>query len=153
MKISRSGVTVAMLAGLLSITAALPAQAQNGRMTHNQRQQVMDNYCDNNRNDRDCRDYRGGRWDDRDYDRFYNQRRSGMDSIASGLFGLTFGAIVGGAIANGNNSNNNGGGDRVVGRANGNSSHEAACAAQYRSYDVRSDTYTGFDGRKHQCNL
>ena len=149
MNISRSGITVTMLAGLLSITAALPAQAQN----FNQRQRVIETYCDRNPNDRDCRGYYGGNWGNRDYDRFYNSRRGNMDAIAAGLFGLTFGAILGGAIANSNNNNNNGGyGDRVVGRVNGNS-HVAACTARYRSYDVQSDTYLGYDGRRHACNL
>jgi len=31
------------------------------------------------------------------------------------------------------------------------SGHVAACRATYRSYDVRTDTYLGFDGFRHQC--
>ena len=144
MSITKTKVSVAIMAGLLTLTSALPAQAQS----FNQRQRVIETYCDRYPNDRDCRGYYGGYWDDRDYDRFYYSRRSNMDSIAAGLFGLTFGAILGGAIANSNNGN----GDRVVGRVNGNS-HVAACYARYRSYDESTDTYLGYDGRRHACNL
>ena len=31
--------------------------------------------------------------------------------------------------------------------------HVHACFSTYRSYDVRSDTYLGFDGYRHQCEL
>jgi hypothetical protein len=35
----------------------------------------------------------------------------------------------------------------------GYSGHVAACRATYRSYSVRTDTYLGFDGYRHQCLL
>lgn len=31
--------------------------------------------------------------------------------------------------------------------------HVAACFRAYRSYDVRTDTYIGYDGRRHYCEL
>lgn len=141
----------AALTGLLAFTSIIPAQAQDRgvSLSFGQRQQVVQTYCDRYPNDYDCRGYYGGNWRQRDYDRFYNNRRSDLDPLASGIFGLAIGAIIGGAIANGNN-NNFGNGDRVVGRA---SSHVDACYARYRSYDERSDTYLGYDGRRHLCNL
>lgn len=30
-------------------------------------------------------------------------------------------------------------------------SHIRWCAARYRSYDARSNTFVGFDGRRHRC--
>jgi hypothetical protein len=32
-------------------------------------------------------------------------------------------------------------------------SHRAACDARFRSYDWHSDTYMGFDGKRHSCRL
>ena len=40
-----------------------------------------------------------------------------------------------------------GGGYRNVG-----SRHVAWCQGRYRSYNVRTNTYTGYDGRQHRCN-
>ena len=79
-------------------------------------------------------------------------RRSQIDPIATGLFGLAFGAIIGGAIANGNSNSS---GDRVVGRVTGGGyeSHVDACYARYRSYDERTDTFMGYDGIRRRCNL
>ena len=148
MNLMKNGLVTAAMAATIAAASIVPAQAQNVTLSFGQRQQVIQTYCDRYPNDRDCGGYYGGRWDDRDYDRFYYSRRSNMDSIAAGLFGLTFGAILGGAIANSNNRN----GDRVVGRVNGNS-HVAACYARYRSYDESTDTFLGYDGRRHYCNL
>jgi hypothetical protein len=53
-------------------------------------------------------------------------------------------------IANGNHVRS---GDVVVGRANHYDSHVAACYARYRSYDERSNTFMGFDGMRHTCQL
>lgn len=150
MKTALSGTTAALLTGLLSMASVAPAQAQNVTLSFGQRQQVIQTYCDRYPNDYDCRGYYGGNWRQRDYDRFYNNRRTDLDPIATGIFGLAFGAILGGALASGNNNNNNNG-DRVVGRAS--SSHVDACYARYRSYDERTDTFMGYDGVRHLCNL
>ena len=55
---------------------------------------------------------------------------------AAVLGGLAAGAIVGGAIANSQARTN----DAV-----------AYCAQRYRSYDVASGTYLGYDGDRHPC--
>jgi hypothetical protein len=34
-----------------------------------------------------------------------------------------------------------------------NGDHIAACQDQYRSYDIRTDTYLGYDGDRHYCEL
>ena len=52
------------------------------------------------------------------------------------LGGLAAGAIIGGAIANSQARAN----DTV-----------AYCAQRYRSYDVASGTYLGYDGNRHPC--
>lgn len=156
-----AGLTAVALTGLMAIGSVIPAQAQilAPKGNSGDRDRVVQTFCQANPRDRDCRTYSRDRWDDRDYDRFYGRNRSGLDNIASGLFGFGFGAIVGGAIANQNNNNNNYngngyGGDRVVsGPGYGRSNHVQACYARYRSYDERTDTYLGFDGNRRLCNL
>ncbi|HTN63189.1 MAG TPA: BA14K family protein [Devosia sp.] len=136
----------------IAVSSIIPAQAQilsqNKAPSYGQRDRVITSYCDRNPRDRDCRSYRRGGWHDSDYDRFYHSRRSGLDNIASGLFGFGFGAILGSAIANSNNNN-----DRVIGRADGYSAHVEACFNRYRSYDERTDSFMGYDGIRHRCNL
>ena len=146
MSIFGKGLTALALVGTVAISTVAPTQAQSASFGYGQRDRVITSYCDRNPRDRDCRSYRDGGWRDSDYDRFYGSRRSGLDSVATGLFGLGFGAILGGAIANSNNN------DRVVGRVGGDG-HVQACSARYRSYDVRSDSYMGYDGNRHRCNL
>lgn len=151
MNVLSKGLTALAMISTIAISSVVPTQAQiiSHGPAYGQRDRVITSYCDRNPRDRDCRSYRNGGWHDSDYDRFYRSRRSGLDNIASGLFGFGFGAILGSAIANSNNNN-----DRVVGRVyDGGSSHVQACYARYRSYDARSDTYMGYDGYRHRCNL
>jgi hypothetical protein len=148
MSISKKSMCVAALSGLLAITSIVPAQAQSVQFGIGQRDRVIQTYCDRNPNDRDCGGFYDRRWSDRDYDRFYNSRRSNLDNIASGIFGFTFGAIVGGAIANSQNNNNSN-----VQYYSNDRAHIAACQDRYRSYDVRTDTFLGYDGIRHRCNL
>lgn len=178
MKTKFASIMASVVAGALLLTSAMPASAQsllgrdspsysqpipvpnnpqwNGnRPNYSQRDRVITSYCDRNPRDRDCRGYYGGGWGDREYNNFYSSRRSSLDSIASGLFGFGFGAIIGGALANGaNNNNNNYGGGRPV--YNGGSSYQAhvnACYNRYRSYDEQTNTFMGYDGVRRQCQL
>jgi len=61
--------------------------------------------------------------------------------IVGGFLGFAAGAAVAGAIANSRD------------RSYGYDSHVARCYDRYRSYDARTDTYLGYDGRRHYCNL
>lgn len=144
----------ALLAGVIMLTGAVSVQAQGSRTLNpniDQRDRVIQSYCDSNRNDRDCRGYYGGRWNNNDYNRFYGQRRNNLDALATGLFGFGFGAILGGALANGGGNYNSA---PAMGNGNGYSNaHIQACFARYRSYDVGTDSYMGFDGYRHRCNL
>ena len=139
----KSGAIAASLAALIGLTSVMPAEAQNW----SQRDRVIVTYCDRNPRDPDCNDFRRGRWDNDDYRRFYSNRRSNLDSIASGIFGFTFGAIVGSALANQNNN-------RLPAYRGGDyQSHVEACYDRYRSYDEETDTFLGYDGVRHRCNL
>jgi hypothetical protein len=154
MNMKTKGLTAAAITGLMAFSSVVPAQAQleigDRRGGDRDRDRVVLTYCEANPRDRDCRDFRRGRWDNNDYNRFYRRNRSGLDNISSGLLGFTFGAIIGGAIANSNNNNNYG--DRVVGRGSY-SNHVDACYARYRSYDERTDTFLSYDGNRYRCNL
>jgi len=61
------------------------------------------------------------------------------DAAIAGIFGLVAGAIANGAL----NSR-----QPVV-----TSGHVQRCSARFKSYDPRSDTYLGYDGKRHACNL
>lgn len=143
-------VSALAVTGVVAIASAVPAQAQNVTLSFGQRAQVIETYCDRNPRDRDCRGFYDGRWNDNDYNRFYNSRRSSVDSISSGLFGFTFGAAIGSIIANGNNNNS---GNGVVYRGGNYDAHVQACYSRYRSYDEETDSFMGFDGIRHRCNL
>jgi hypothetical protein len=139
------------LTGMTALSSITPTYAQSVTFSVGERYRVIETYCDRNPWDRDCNDFYRGGWNDRDYYRFYNSRRSSIDSIATGILGFTFGAALGSIIANGNN--NRRGGDVVVGRAGGYDSHVQACYSRYRSYDERTDTFMGYDGIRKRCRL
>lgn len=64
--------------------------------------------------------------------RYYGHRRSNNGAaIAAGVLGLAAGAAI-------------------ASSANAGSSH-AYCESRFRSYDRRSRTYLGYDGRRHSC--
>ena len=88
------------------------------------------------------------RWDgDRHHKRYYSRYRhrhyghrhrdNDFDAaIGLGIVGLAAGAILGSQVY-GNNS----------------SSWAAACDRKYNSFNYRTGTYTGYDGRQHRCVL
>ena len=66
--------------------------------------------------------------------------------VAAGIFGFMAGAALAGSAR-----------DRgyYYGHYYGSDwrAHVADCQDTYRSYDVRSDTYLGYDGYRHRCEL
>lgn len=72
--------------------------------------------------------------------------------IAAGVLGFMAGAMAANAASNSYYEPRYYG-PRFVGPGPGWSDHEAACFDAYRSYDPDSDTYLGFDGYRHYCNL
>jgi hypothetical protein len=141
-----AGLTATALAGTLAISAVAPAAAQSVSFSIGQRDRVIDRFCDYNPRNRDCRDYYDGEWDRGDYLSFYRSNRAGLDNVAAGLFGFTFGAIVAGALADRDDRS-------VVSYDDDWRAHVEACYDEFRSYDARTDTYLGFDGDRHQCRL
>ncbi len=85
----------------------------------------------------------------------YRHRGFGGAAVGAGIAGLAAGAIIGGAIANSQPAYgypvdvdedaapvyaDPAGGDQT-----------AYCQSRFRSYDVESGTYLGFDGLRHPC--
>jgi len=145
----------------MALTSVLPAQAQGFSVSVGQRDRVINEYCSRNSRLDDCREYRRGGWDRNDYDRFYGRNRVGLDQLAFGLFGLTFAGIVGAAIANDLNDDDDF--DRRDRRRGFRDSgyddaewqdHVDRCAAAYRSYDERTDTFQPYGGvPRRACTL
>jgi hypothetical protein len=68
-------------------------------------------------------------------------------AIGLGLGAGIFGFAAGAAIANSAR------GDSYRDRYYSDRDHIAACQDAYRSYDIRSDSYLGYDGYRHRCEL
>ncbi|WP_102960006.1 BA14K family protein [Mangrovicella endophytica] len=125
--------------GTSIVSFSAPAEAQSLR----ERQRYVERYCARNPRDSDCRDFRrdARRWDRRRYDRFARDRRDIRgDAAAAAIFGLAAGALIGGAAAS-------------RGGAQEDRRHIDRCEARYRSYDARTDTYLGSNGRRIRCTL
>jgi hypothetical protein len=131
------GTAVACLAIGVSF---LPATASAQRF--HERDRYIERYCNDNW-DRDCDDWRynRNRWDEARYHRWYRDRRDyfGPEDAAASVFGFIAGAAAGAITGS------------INGAAGG--SHEARCAARYRSYDPATDTFMGYDGERRYCRL
>ena len=145
MKTLISTVSVAALIGISSIAGIAPARAAMYNHNYQQQDQYIGNFCDRHPDANECNDWRSNHshWSNNQYQNFYRYHRNddGFDgNFAAGIFGFAAGALVAGAI---NNS----------GYSGYSNDHVTACESAYRSYDVRTDTYLGYDGVRHQCRL
>lgn len=132
--------TAALVISITGLAVASPAFAAPG--SHMQQDQYIGNYCTSYPSDHQCSDWRSNHshWSSNQYHSFYmdHERSAGFGGdFAAGLFGFAVGATIAAA------ANNSGDYD----------SHVAACENYYRSYDVNSNTYLGYDGIRHQCML
>lgn len=140
-------IAVAM-SGLMVVSSFAPVQAQDNSLNYEQRKQVVQAYCQKYPSDPDCNGW--WFWDARAYDAFYYRNRTDLEPLIAGIFGLAMGAIIAGAIAN---SNKQAPAPAPAAGGNYDAGHVARCAARYKSYDHRTDTYLGYDGIRHPCNL
>jgi hypothetical protein len=130
-----------------SLTGLSAARDRDGDRGHRDRQTYVTSYCAQNPRARDCQDWqRNGRnWNDNNYRGFYERNHgSNQDAALAALFGI----IVGGVVIQGGRDD-----DRGYRNNRRSSRHERACANAYRSYDRRTDTYIGRDGRRRECRL
>jgi hypothetical protein len=124
----------ASVTGLMLVGSAVPAQAQSVGFSFgigNADREIGD-FCDDHPRSRDCRDWHDNRryWDRDDYVSFSTRT------------GLSFGIIV----------EDDDDDDYRRGYALSDS-HIDRCEARYRSYDAETDTFLGYDGERHYCNL
>ena len=146
MKKTVSAILAAALTATMSLATPMPASAQSVTFNFSQGERVVRDYCTrNNWRYSDCRDWRDNRnrWNRDRYQRFYRSHRSGLDNLASGLFGFTFGAIVGSALAN-----QQGRYDVPVRLS---SRHVAWCEDRYRSYRVSDNSFQPYNGPRREC--
>jgi len=69
--------------------------------------------------------------------------------LAAGVVGFMAGAMAASAAAQNDGYYHH----RFVGPGPGWRAHEDACYRAYRSYDAGSDTFLGYDGYRHYCEL
>jgi hypothetical protein len=135
-----------------SVQVITPAEAQSRSELRAERNYYMNRFCSRHPRDRDCVDWRrhGHTWSDTRYRDWYQRRHRGSDNTAlAAIFGLATGAILGGAITGGFG----GPGYAVVPGGRDVTAHVRACQARYRSYDPSTNTFLGYDGRRHLCRL
>ncbi|MDQ0324815.1 Ni/Co efflux regulator RcnB [Rhodopseudomonas julia] len=121
------------------------SQIQNVQWDRRDRRDPRWDRRDNRHHRADRRDERH-QWDKRRHGPRYRDRRPGYSHYHDGYYYSTpwwaaagaVGAIIGNKMGNSGNSNAR--------------SHVAWCNDRYRSYNPRTDTYTGYDGRKHRCD-
>lgn len=122
--------SAAVLFGFTAIAGVTPAPAASTQAT----------FCNANPNSKGCGDFvtQQREWNQSPYQGSYpgsyrgyyrDRYDGGFGNPAAALFGLALGAV-------------NNGGD-----------HVQACERTYRSYDVRSDTFLGYDGLRHACRV
>lgn len=133
--------TLALLfgAGILFSAGSADAAERTTRLVQ-QRNQHVANYCARNPSARSCNDWRYNHstWNDQNYRNFYRSNRYQRDFNA-GDVGAMFMFSIGSAMAN-------------QGYVRSSSSHVRYCQARFRSYQVRTDSYLGYDGIWHRCN-
>jgi hypothetical protein len=132
--------SAAVLFGISSLSGVIPAAAAPGN--HAQQDQYIGNYCSSNPTAGQCDDWQTNHshWTSNQYQGFYRGHRNDAGfggSVAAGLFGFAVGAAVASSVNNGNDD----------------SAHVRACESAYHSYTVGTDSYLGYDGARHQCEL
>jgi hypothetical protein len=130
----------ALGAGLIFSVTSVEAAQRTTRLVQ-QRNQHVANYCGSNPTAPSCNDWRRNRssWGDNDYRDLYRSNRHRREFNSNDAANMFFFSI-GSAISN----------QPYVRRG---SSHVRMCQARYRSYQVRTDSYMGYDGSWHRCNF
>jgi hypothetical protein len=139
MKKLASAVVATGLAGIMMI----PAPASAASVSIGQQQRYVSERCLDHPNWRGCDDWRRNhnRWGANNYRNWYRWNQPNLGNVAAGIFGFAVGAAIVGSM------------NRNVDRYDGFDGHVAACEARYRSYNAETDTFLGYDGRHHRCNL
>ena len=84
---------------------------------------------------------------------------SSSDAVTAGVLGGMFGFVAGAAVAGSDHhhvyvdENYDTGPQYDPGYGPNYDDHVQACIDTYRSYSIRTDTYLGYDGYRHHCDL
>ena len=129
-----------VLFGVSSAIGVIPAAAAPGNRM--QQDQYIGNYCSTHPTAAQCGDWQTNHshWSSGQYQGFYRGHQNDVGfggDVAAGLFGFAVAAAVASSVNNGNDS----------------SAHVRACENAYRSYAIDTDSYLGYDGARHQCEL
>ena len=148
-------ICAALALGMMGSIAAEPVLAQG----YDRRDSYIERWYDRNGRDADYRDWRNGRWDERDYRRWYRRhhRDNDRDNLgAAAIFGLAAGALAGGLITNqrtypDTTGSVGGAVPSAGGYPAGSEGYLRYCSAKYRSFDPGTGTFMGNDGQRHYC--
>ncbi|MBU1175751.1 MAG: BA14K family protein [Alphaproteobacteria bacterium] len=132
-------VSAAAFVGASALAGIAPASAAPWHSNYQQQDRYIGTFCDRNPNASQCNDWRMNRsqWGDSQYQSFYQVHRSNSvfaSNFIAGVFGFALGATISGMPAS-------------------TSAHVRACQDRYRSYNVRTDSFLGYDGFYHLCRL
>jgi hypothetical protein len=95
---------------------------------------------------------RHGYYDNRGYDNHHRRHRNNNgDAAAAAIIGLALGAIIVGSTQQRQRTTTYYYDDPY--RGDSNWDHVRRCESRYRTYDRRTDTFLGRDGRRYYCNL
>ena len=91
------------------------------------------------------RSYNNRNWNHRNYNygRYYNNRGWNNNNWVGPAIGLGAGVIIGSMLAQ----------PRYAPAPAYYGNRHAYCSQKYRSYNPRTGTYTGYDGRQHYCRI
>jgi hypothetical protein len=135
-----STVSAAAVLALSSLAGITPVSAAQWHpRDYQQQDRYIGNFCDRNPNAGQCNDWRSNHshWGNSQYQSFYRYHRNDNGfggNLAAGLFGFAVGAAL-------------------TGSPGYMSDHVRACENRYHSYDVRTNTFLGYDGLRHACQL
>lgn len=131
---TKSAVTIFMTASLAFTASPAMAQPRNHGWDHGQGWggPVRCEDLNSRRDRRECEERRRGN---------PNNNDDIGAAIGAGIIGLTLGAIIAGAASEQDKQQKIQEYDRWT----------AYCSAKYRSFDVRTGTFLGNDGRRHVC--
>jgi hypothetical protein len=132
-------VSAAAVLSLSSLAGITPVSAAPWNPNYQQQDRYIGDFCDRNPSAGQCYEWRSNHsnWGYGQYQGFYRNHRNDNGfggNLAASLFGFAAGAAMNGSP--GYTSN-----------------HVRACENRYRSYNVRTDTFLGYDGFRHACRL
>jgi len=132
-------VSTAAVLALSALAGIAPVSAAPWYPNYQQQDRYIGDFCDRNPNASQCYDWRSNHshWSNSQYQNFYWIHRNNdvfAGNVMAGLFGFVFGATMNGQLGN-------------------TSTHIRACEQKYHSYNVRTDTFLGYDGQYHLCRL